>query len=283
MPSLQQQVTSTDSYNYLLFLPDVLRQDISLLDPARSLLLRRSTCQGNETQQPLLPTILFLHGAGERGCDLDDVKKQGVAKIVEQQPDFPFIVISPQCPRDEYWNVERLSGLLDEAMFGDKPFSTRGCANGFGGSQDARRLATAALTTGTAKTATPSPQSGYASYPIDPDRLYLTGLSMGGYGVWHLAAAQPQRFAAIAPICGGGNPLVTRKLKNLPVWAFHGAKDNVVPLSASEIMVSALKARGGNVKFTVYPEADHDSWTQTYNNYELYEWFLQHRRQQAVG
>ncbi|MEH2236738.1 prolyl oligopeptidase family serine peptidase [Nostoc sp.] len=237
MAPLQQKVTSTGSYNYLLFLPDVLQQDISLREAPQ-------TCKGNETQQPLLPTILFLHGAGERGSNLDDVKKQGVAKIVEQQPDFPFIVISPQCPRGEYWNVERLSALLDEAMSDDKLQS---------------------------------------AYPVDPDRVYLTGLSMGGYGTWLLAAAQPQRFAAIAPICGGGNPLAARKLKNLPVWAFHGAKDNVVPLSASEIMVSALKARDGNVKFTVYPEAEHDSWTQTYNNPELYEWFLQHRRQQAVG
>ncbi|MEH1912072.1 prolyl oligopeptidase family serine peptidase [Nostoc sp.] len=231
MPSTQQQVTSTDSYNYLLFLPDGLR-------PAGS--------DRNEIQQTLLPTILFLHGAAERGSDLDNVKKQGVAKIVEQQPDFPFIVISPQCPRGEHWNVERLSVLLNEAMSLD------------------------------------SPQSGYASY-VDPDRVYLTGLSMGGYGTWHLAATQPERFAAIAPICGGGNPQAARKLKNLPVWAFHGAKDNVVPLKESEIMVSALKARDGNVKFTVYPEANHDSWTQTYNNPELYEWFLQHRRQPIEG
>ncbi|MBW4429441.1 MAG: prolyl oligopeptidase family serine peptidase [Nostoc desertorum CM1-VF14] len=219
MPPLQRQVISTDSYNYLLFLPDELR-------------LR------NKTQEPLLPTILFLHGAGERGSNLDNVKKYGVAKIVEQKPDFPFIVISPQCPRGEYWNVERLSTLLDEVI---------------------------------------------ASYPVDLDRFYLTGLSMGGYGTWHLAAAQPKRFAAIAPICGGGNPQTVRNLRNLPVWAFHGAKDNVVPLSESEIMVSALKAHDGNVKFTVYPEATHDSWTQTYNNPELYEWFLRHRRQKAVG
>ncbi|WP_311774200.1 MULTISPECIES: dienelactone hydrolase family protein [unclassified Nostoc] len=95
-----------------------------------------------------------------------------------------------------------------------------------------------------------------ASYPVDLDRVHLTDLSMGGYGTWHLAAAQPERFAAIAPICGGGEPAQVHKLKNLPVWAFHGAKDNVVPLSESKIMVSALKTRDGNVKFTVYPEAD---------------------------
>ncbi|AFY49901.1 putative peptidase [Nostoc sp. PCC 7524] len=91
-------------------------------------------------------------------------------------------------------------------------------------------------------------------YPIDPNRIYLTGLSMGGYGTWHLAAA-PQRFAAIAPVCGGGNPLQSENLKTLAVWAFHRARDHVVPLSASEKMVAALKACGGNVRFTVYPEA----------------------------
>ncbi|WP_100899512.1 dienelactone hydrolase family protein [Nostoc flagelliforme] len=187
---------------YLLFLPNGVHADGG--DVYDGLRLR------TQRQQLLLPTILFLHGAGQRGSNLDDVKKYGVPKIVEQQADFPFIVISPQSPRGEYWNVERLSILLDQVI---------------------------------------------ASYPVDPDRLYLTGLSMGGYGTWHLAAAQPERFAAIAPICGGGNPQAARNLKNLPVWAFHGAKDNVVPLSESEIMVSALKARDGNVKFTVYPEA----------------------------
>ncbi|MEA5625335.1 prolyl oligopeptidase family serine peptidase [Nostoc sp. UHCC 0251] len=229
MPSLQRQVTSISGYNYLLFLPDELSLDEG--DVYDGLRLR------TQRQHPLLPTILFLHGASERGSNLDDVKRHGIAKIVEQHPDFPFIVISPQCPRGEYWNVERLSVLLDKVI---------------------------------------------ASYPVDPDRLYLTGLSMGGYGTWHLAAAQPERFTAIAPICGGGNPQAAGKFQNLPVWAFHGAKDNVVPLSESEIMVSALKARDGNVKFTVYPEAAHDSWTQTYNNPDLYEWFLQHQRQKAV-
>ncbi|MBG1244248.1 prolyl oligopeptidase family serine peptidase [Nostoc sp. NZL] len=238
MPLLQRQVTSSDSYNYLLFLPDGVHPDggdgvpPTVDDAYDGLRLR------NETQELLLPTILFLHGAGERGSNLDNVKRHGVAKIVEQQPDFPFIVISPQCPQGEYWNVKRLGTLLDEVI---------------------------------------------ASYRVEPNRVYLTGLSMGGYGTWHLAAVQPERFAAIAPICGGGNPQAARKLKNLPVWAFHGAKDNVVPLSESEIMVSALKACDGNVKFTVYPEANHDSWTQTYNNPELYEWFLRHQRQKAVN
>ena len=115
-------------------------------------------------------------------------------------------------------------------------------------------------------------------YPIDPDRFYLTGLSMGGYGSWALAAAQPGIFAAVAPICGGGSPADASKLKSLPIWVFHGGKDNTVPIAQSERMVDAITALGGNIKFTIYPDAGHDSWTATYDNPELYEWFLQHKR-----
>jgi predicted peptidase len=213
MQPRQQQITRTGSYNYLLFLPD-----------------------GYETQDKC-PTILFLHGAGEKGSNLEYVKRHGVPRIVEEQPDFPFIAVSPQCPQGQYWSVPRLSTLLDEVE---------------------------------------------SSYRVDPDRVYLTGISMGGFGTWRLAAAQPHRFAAIAPICGGGDPTDACNLKDLPVWAFHGARDRIVPLSASQEMVEALKACGGNVKFTVYPEAEHDSWTQTYNNPALFDWFRQHRRERVA-
>jgi len=101
---------------------------------------------------------------------------------------------------------------------------------------------------------------------------------MGGFGACHFAVAHPERFAAIAPICGGGPVDQACKLRELPVWVFHGARDNVVSIERSEEMVTALKACGGNVKFTAYPEANHDSWTATYANPELYDWFLSHRR-----
>ncbi len=189
------------------------------------------------------PLILFLHGIGERGNDLDLVKKHGIAKIVEQREEFPFVTVSPQCPPDSWWwdELDALTGLLDEIV---------------------RSLA------------------------VDTDRVYLTGLSMGGYGTWHLAAAQPDRFAAIAPICGGGIsfagfPEKVSVIKHVPVWAFHGAKDPAVPLEESVRMVEALRASGGDVRLTVYPEAAHDSWTQTYDNPELYAWFLRHRRRQG--
>jgi predicted peptidase len=180
------------------------------------------------------PLLMFLHGAGESGNDLEKVKVHGPPKLIAQGKQFPFIVVSPQCPSvQEWWNRDTLNAILDEVI---------------------------------------------ATHRVDEDRVYLTGLSMGGYGTWELASRFPHRFAAIAPICGGGLPRFAPRLKNMGVWVFHGAKDTVVKLEESEEMVNALKAAGVDVKFTVYPEAGHDSWTETYNNPELYEWFLQHRR-----
>jgi predicted esterase len=115
-------------------------------------------------------------------------------------------------------------------------------------------------------------------YRVDEERIYVTGLSMGGFGTWDLASEYPQRFAAVAPICGGGHPEQAWDMRHLPVWVFHGAKDQVVTIGLSEIMVKSLKKYNNKVKYTIYPDADHDSWTETYNNPELYEWFLQNRR-----
>ena len=181
------------------------------------------------------PLLLFLHGAGERGDDLELVKKHGPPKLIEQGKPFPFVVVSPQCPMDGWWSTKPLElvALLDEIV---------------------------------------------AKYKIDQDRIYLSGLSMGGFGTWMLAAYAPDRFAAIVPVCGGGERLMARRLTHLPVWAFHGAKDQVVPLGRSEEMVDALKKLHGDVKLTVYPEAGHDSWTATYENPEVYEWLLQQKR-----
>ena len=188
------------------------------------------------------PLILFLHGAGERGTNLQKVTVHGPPKILKNRPDFPFLVASPQCPNDQLWSNEALLTLLDELI---------------------------------------------AKHAVDTNRIYLTGLSMGGFGSWSLALNHPERFAAVAPICGGGNTievlLASRKkgeaLKRLPFWVFHGAKDPVVKLEESERMVAALKKAGvKEVELTVYPEAEHDSWTVTYNNERLYEWFLKHER-----
>ena len=115
-------------------------------------------------------------------------------------------------------------------------------------------------------------------YKVDQDRIYVTGQSMGGFGTWSLAAHAPDCFAAIVPICGGGDPTKAKEIAHIPVWVFHGGKDPTVPLKMSQRMVDALKKCGGNVKFTIYPDAGHDAWTQTYANPQLYEWLLQQKR-----
>ena len=192
--------------------------------------------EGYEQSGKEWPLMLFLHGAGERGDALELVKKHGPPKIVELQPDFPFILVSPQCPKGVWWNdkLDELEGLLDKIT---------------------------------------------EDYSVDESRVYLTGLSMGGFGTWALGARCPERFAAIAPICGGGSFVHRRPLQDMPTWVFHGAKDNVVPLEESKRMVEMLRKRGNQeVRLTVYPDAGHDSWTESYNNPELYEWFLAHRK-----
>ena len=114
-------------------------------------------------------------------------------------------------------------------------------------------------------------------YEVDERRVYLTGLSMGGYGAWHWAVRRPESFAALAPVCGGGDPARACALKSMPVWAFHGAEDMVVPLEKSEEMVAAVNACGGNARLTVYPGVGHDSWTRTFENPELYDWLFEQK------
>ena len=179
------------------------------------------------------PLILFLHGSGERGSDLSKVKVHGPPKIVEQKKDFPFIVLSPQCPEGKWWQPEVLVALLDDIA---------------------------------------------EKYDVDKTRVYLTGLSMGGYGTWETAITYPDRFAAIAPICGGGTKYRVNALKDTPTWVFHGEDDQAVPIVRSEEMVNALKDAGGDVQFTRYPNVGHDSWTAAYDDPKLYEWFLSHKR-----
>ena len=117
---------------------------------------------------------------------------------------------------------------------------------------------------------------------VDASRIYLMGASMGGYATWQLAMSMPEAFAAIAPVCGGGMYWNAARLKNLPVWAFHGAKDSVVLVEESQKMVDKVNATGGNAKLTIYPENGHDAWTDTYSDPALYAWFLQHRSSGAA-
>jgi predicted peptidase len=206
------RTTRTVQMGYLLFLP--------------------KGCKAGHAGEKRWPLMLFLHGAGERGDNLAMVRKHGPPKRVETDPNFPFLLVSPQCPRSAWWSPEPLMPLLDHLV---------------------------------------------ATYPVDTDRIYVTGLSMGGFGTWALAIRQPKRFAAIVPICGGGDPSKAAAIKDVPTWVFHGGKDRVVPPNRSRQMVEAMKQAGAkDVKLTVYPDAGHDSWTKTYNNPELYTWLLKH-------
>jgi predicted peptidase len=116
------------------------------------------------------------------------------------------------------------------------------------------------------------------TYRVDPDHVYLTGLSMGAYGVWDWACHRPQAFAAIAPLAGEGNDDFAADLKNVPVWAFHGAKDKAVSPAEEERMVNAVNKAGGDAKLTVYPDRGHDVWDVVYPGRELFEWFLTQKR-----
>src|SRR5437879_1072434 len=119
--------------------------------------------------------------------------------------------------------------------------------------------------------------------PVDPDRVYLTGLSMGGIWTYGWAIRHPERFAAIAPVCGLWDPGDACRLKDVPIWAFHGAQDPVVPLAEDQAMIDAIKACGGDARLTVYLYTGHDSWNQAYADPELYQWLLQQRRKAPSG
>ncbi|MBN1293020.1 MAG: prolyl oligopeptidase family serine peptidase [Candidatus Latescibacteria bacterium] len=190
-----------------------------------------------EKEKKQWPTILFLHGAGERGDDLGILGRIALPMVLEERDDFPFIVISPQCPKDQRWSNEFLITLLDDII---------------------------------------------AQYRVDTDRIYLTGLSMGGYGTWSLAFEYPDRFAALAPVCGGGNRYLVYTIKDVPVWVFHGELDTSVPVERGKEMVETLEKIGGNVKATFYPGRGHDCWHETYNDPILYEWFLQHSKRDRI-
>jgi predicted peptidase len=188
--------------------------------------------------------MLFLHGAGERGSDGKKQIAVGLAPAIrKREATFPFIVVFPQCkapknPPTRNWYPEGPDGKRALAMLAE-----------------------------TEKT-----------YRTDPDRVYLTGLSMGGFGTWSMAAADPKRWAAIAPVCGGGEEKWGAKLSSMPIWCFHGASDVVVPAGLSRKMIDVVKKAGGDPKYTEYPGVGHNSWDDAYGTNELYDWFLKHQR-----
>jgi lysophospholipase L1-like esterase/poly(3-hydroxybutyrate) depolymerase len=205
-----------------------------------------------------VPLVLFMHGAGERGTDNKAQLKHGAPAFLkaDAREKFPCYVIAPQVPPEEKWTD--IDWRSDRPKLPPQP------------------SATMQLTLGAIETL-------MKEFPdIDPDRLYVTGLSMGGYGTWDLITRFPDRFAAAAPICGGGDVDVAPRAKHVPIWAFHGDQDKAVKVERSREMIAALTKAGGQPLYTEYPTVPHDSWTPAYSEPHLLPWMFAQRRGQAV-
>ena len=182
-----------------------------------------------------LPLILFLHGAGERGEDLDILFNNGAPKCFKENPPVRAILVAPQCPNGITWanQVERLKSFFDKII---------------------------------------------ATYPVDEDKVTLTGLSMGGFGTWEFATTYPEMLAGIAPICGGGQAWRCDALLHMPIRTFHSDDDPIVSINYTLDFVNRLKAMGANPDFTLLHGLGHDSWTYAYTQTDLFDWLIKQNR-----
>lgn len=195
------------------------------------------------------PLVIFLHGASERGDDNDKhIKHIQLLFNYNVFNKYPCYVIAPQCPEGEVWST----------LMNGRPFS--------------------AVPTRPMQMVIQLMEKTMESYPIDPARIYVTGLSMGGFGTWDLMARFPDRFAAAVPVCGGGDVATAPKIKHIPVWVFHGAEDEIVPPELSRKMVAALRNAGGLPGHTEYPGVAHSSWHQAYREPHLMPWLWKQKR-----
>jgi len=182
------------------------------------------------------PLVLFLHGAGERGDDLEVASTHGYMRYVrEQGKEYPFLFVAPQCPQDQYW------GCYNESLL---HFIDYICD----------------------------------TYPVDRDRVILTGLSMGGTGTWMLAMADPHRFSCIVPVCGTGIVWNAKRLAHLPIRIYHGDDDPIVPFEESVSMLRQLTRAGADVKLTICYGAGHNAWETAYQDDALIDWMLAQKR-----
>jgi len=179
------------------------------------------------------PLVVFLHGMGERGGDIQRLRRTGLPRAVERRGNLAYVLVAPHCPDGTVWQPKLLGRLLDGVL---------------------------------------------ESQRVDPRRVVLTGLSMGGMGTWRWGMDQPERFAALVPVCGGVAPSGVGALRDMPIWAFHGDADPVVPIDGHRRIVDAAKAAGARVRFTVYPGVGHNCWDRAYGDPSLEEWMLLQRR-----
>ncbi|AKA36038.1 dienelactone hydrolase family protein [Flagellimonas lutaonensis] len=209
----QQQVSVTENLRYYLYFPEPYEAE-----PEKEFGL-----------------LLFLHGGGESGANLDEIKKNGPPKLLAEGKQFPFLVLAPQNPhKKKFWNIQAVNQLLDSVV---------------------------------------------SRYRIDPQRIYLSGLSRGGSAAWDMAVQYPNKFAALAVVCGMAPVPYAHWLdKNMPIWVFHGADDPIISVSESDAMVAKLKEMGYDVQYNRYEGVGHDSWTKAFTTEALYSWLNEQKR-----
>jgi predicted peptidase len=204
----------TLTYDYLLYLP----------------------ADFNADKTAKWPLVVFLHGAGERGSDVNKVAANGPPKQAAQGRDFPFVLVSPQCPENQWWDVDTLQVMLDKILKeqGDR---------------------------------------------IDRDRIYVTGLSMGGGGSWEWISRDPNPFAAAVIVCGAASRVPMRIKDPIPVWAIHGTNDDIVPPWITTLLVDQWQQAGGETRVSMYEGVNHGSWDRAYDEPDLWTWLLSHKKQ----
>jgi predicted peptidase len=203
--------------------------------------------------QQNFPLVIFLHGAGERGND-NEVQIRHITELFlndKNRMNYPCYVVAPQCPKGEMW--AKYDGEIATMKLRKTPTI-------------AMSLVIALI------------DSIIDKYPIDRSRIYITGLSMGGFGTWDLVSRYPDKFAAAVPICGGGDASMAGALKNLPIWVFHGSKDRIVSPKHSRKMIAALQEAGGLPGYTEYPDVEHNSWVNAYREPILLEWLFKQKK-----
>ena len=202
------------------------------------------------------PLVLALHGVGEQGTDntvqLTAYQLATVWARDSNQAKFPAFVAAPQCPKGGSWSP------MGRPIVGSQP-------------SDPEKVAIEIL------------DSLTKEFSLDTNRIYIAGLSLGGYGTWDLIMRYPDRFAAAVPICGWGDTAQAARIKTLPIWAFHGDADPTVPVAGSRNMIAAIKAKGGNPKYTEYPGVSHASWTPALKEPDLVSWVMSQRRGGTTG
>lgn len=199
------------------------------------------------------PLVFFFHGAGERGSDNENQLKHGALEILAyaESNDIPVTIVAPQCPKDKQW-VDTPWGDLSHKMSKVPSASMR----------MAMELLDEVIKT----------------QPVDKKRIYVTGLSMGGFGTWDIIQRQSKLFAAAMPVCGGGDPAFAKKLKKLPIWVFHGDSDSVVKTQRSRDMVAALRKKRAHPLYTEYKNTKHNAWTPTYSDETVLKWLFEQRK-----